>query len=115
MTAADWSRPEWIKTLLCDSQSYWKRITHSALFSDIAAGKLSVERLRFALTNFYPVIENFPMYLGLMLSKAPAGNAGNAVLARQWLMENLHVEQRHANWFVDFAVGFGVPRSYFRK
>jgi pyrroloquinoline quinone (PQQ) biosynthesis protein C len=106
-------QPDWIRALLRDSQEYWTRITRSALFKNIATGALSADRVRFAIKNFYPVIESFPQYLGLMLGKAPQGHSRAAVMARQWLLENLHVEQRHAAWFVDLAAGFGLSRSNF--
>src|SRR5712691_11294156 len=115
MTRVRAQHPEWIKKLLVDSRSYWDRITHSALFTDVTTCKLSVERIRFAITNFYPVIESFPEYLGIMLSKVPPGNAKDAVLAREWLIENLHVEEMHANWFVKLAKVFGVSQSRFVK
>jgi pyrroloquinoline quinone (PQQ) biosynthesis protein C len=107
------AHPNWIRILLRDSQLYWDRITRSALFTNIANGTLPVEGVRFAIKNFYPVIESFPQYLGLMLGKAPQGQSKAAAAARQWVLENLHVEQRHAAWFVDLAAGFGLARSDF--
>jgi pyrroloquinoline quinone (PQQ) biosynthesis protein C len=105
----------WIKKLLLDSRSYWERITCATLFTEIAIGKLSVAQLQYSVTNFYPVIEGFPKYLGIMLAKVPSGNRKEAVLARKWLIENLRSEAKHASWFVDLAAGFGVSRHRFLR
>jgi pyrroloquinoline quinone (PQQ) biosynthesis protein C len=105
--------PIWIGRLLIDSRTYWRRVTNSSLFTEIGNSTFVVERIRFSQIYFYPLIESFPRYLGAMLARVPAGNAKECVRARNWLIENLRVEARHASWWVDFARGFGVPASRF--
>src|SRR6218665_3821500 len=58
------------------AQSFWDRlmplkesIAQHALFSEMAEGKLSLARFRHALLNFYPLVGNFPHYMGLTLAK----------------------------------------------
>ena len=109
------SHPQWIQDLLHKSRKDWNRVTQSKLFTEITERKLPIRKLRFAVKNFYPLIESFPQYLGLMLSRMPRGGANKAALARQWLMENLHVEEKHASWFINLGVGFGLPRSDFSR
>jgi pyrroloquinoline quinone (PQQ) biosynthesis protein C len=107
------THPRWIENFLVKSQTEWNRVTKNALFTEIAERKLPVQMVQFAVKNFYPFIESFPKYLALMLSRIPSGGAKEVALARQWLMENLHVEERHAKWFIDLGVGFGLSRSIF--
>lgn len=106
---------KWLKLLIDNSQIHLKRIIESTIIKEISAGTFSVEQLRFVIKNFYPLVSSFPQYLDLMVAKIPADNKKRSVLAHKWLIENLKVEQNHTSWFVDFAAGFGVPRSEFSE
>jgi pyrroloquinoline quinone (PQQ) biosynthesis protein C len=84
------------------------RIAHHPLFTEMAAGRLSLAKFRHALLNFYPLIGNFPHYMGLTLSKSYEVDVPGVLASRDWLINNIKIEQRHLYWYRDWASGFGV-------
>ncbi|ANF81616.1 TENA/THI-4 domain protein [Acinetobacter sp. NCu2D-2] len=97
------------------SQKFWDdltpskdRISQHPFFKAMADGSLSVESFRYALTNFYPLVAHFPSYMGLALSKATAFHLPGVTETRDWLIQNIKVEERHLDWYRDWAAGFGV-------
>ncbi len=102
--------PEWVTEFLEDIKAYKGRVVGSSFFRAIADGSLSKRQFQGALINFYPLIENFPKYMGLNLAKAPADGSSRSRKARDWLIKNMNVERLHAVWWRDFALGFGVSK-----
>ncbi len=98
----DWARDFWEALVPLKD-----RVVSHPLFSEMAAGELSPERWRRALLGFYPLVENFPKYMGLNLAKVQRGVPGHEE-AKLWLIDNIKVEQRHAYWYQDWAAGFGI-------
>lgn len=97
------------------SQEFWDRLTplkdriaHHPLFEEMASGTLSLNRFRHALLNFYPLVGNFPHYMSLTLAKANHTHLPGMLIARDWLINNVMVEQRHLYWYRDWAKGFGI-------
>jgi len=66
-------------------------------------------------TNFmigiWPVIERFPGYMAQSLLKTRYGRSNGDDLARRWLVRNIRVEQNHAEYWLNWAEGAGVPRQ----
>lgn len=99
----DWAQAFW------DELVPWKdRVVQHPLFVEMAAGTLPLENFRRALLNFYPLIESFPKYMALNLAKTRPGVFPGHEEAKNWLIDNIKVEQRHAYWFQDWAGGFGI-------
>ena len=97
------------------SQQFWDdlvpvkdRISQHPFFQEMAAGTLNIFAFRYALLNFYPLVAQFPAYMGLALAKAIHFQEPGVVEARNWLIQNIKVEERHLQWYQDWAVGFGV-------
>ena len=97
------------------AQQFWDdlvplkdRVVRHPLFEEMAAGSLSLPRFRSALLNFYPLVENFPKYMGLNLAKTRPGRHAGHEEAKNWLIGNIKIEQRHAYWYQDWAMGFGI-------
>lgn len=78
------------------------------LFVHMADGSLHVECFRSALLNFYPLVARFPSYMALSLSKAIHFEQAGVVEARNWLIQNIKIEERHLAWYRDWAAGFGL-------
>ncbi len=100
------------------AQSFWDelvpwkdQVAHHALFEEMGAGTLSLARMRRALLNFYPLVENFPKYMALNLAKVRPGLYPGHEEAKNWMIDNIKVEQRHAYWYQDWASGFGIART----
>lgn len=97
------------------AQQFWDRlvplkdrIANHVLFAEMAEGNLSLARFRRALLNFYPLVANFPHYMALTLAKTTDTTAPGMLLSRDWLINNIRIEQRHLYWYRDWAIGFGI-------
>lgn len=97
------------------SQQFWdhltpykNRISGHPFFMNMADGQLSVKSFRFALLNFYPLVAHFPSFMGLALAKAVNFSEPGVTETRDWLIRNIKVEERHLNWYRDWAAGFGI-------
>ena len=101
----------WSKTFRQALLPYERAIVDGRLFSEMAGGELPTGVFRYALKNFYPLIESFPKLMGLCLAKTAASETGAE--ASGWLIHNIQIERRHANWFRDWAIGFGVNAQDF--
>ncbi|MDP2226014.1 MAG: iron-containing redox enzyme family protein [Moraxellaceae bacterium] len=97
------------------AQAFWERlvplkdqIASHVLFAEMGAGNLSLERFRRALLNFYPLVGNFPHYMALTLAKTVDITQPGMLASRDWLINNIRIEQRHLYWYRDWATGFGI-------
>jgi pyrroloquinoline quinone (PQQ) biosynthesis protein C len=97
------------------SQQFWDdlvpvkdRISQHPFFVEMAKGRLSLHGFRYALIHFYPLVAHFPSYMGLGLSKATDFSQPGVTETRNWLIQNIKVEERHLNWYQDWAIGFGI-------
>ncbi len=97
------------------SESFWNRllpakdrVSNHPFFLDLAAGRLSVRTFQHALLNFYPLVAHFPSYMAMSLAKATAFQSPGVVEARNWLIQNIKIEERHLFWYRDWAMDFGL-------
>jgi pyrroloquinoline quinone (PQQ) biosynthesis protein C len=97
------------------AQDFWDRliphkdaVAQHPLFLAMAEGRLHIDCFRHALLNFYPLVARFPSYMALNLAKAVHFDQAGVTDARHWLTQNIGIEQRHLNWYRDWAVGFGL-------
>ena len=109
------SHPEWVKAFLKFLEPFKDRVVKHRTFKDISSGALTVRQFQEALINFYPLVESFPQYMGLNLSKVPAGNSEWSDKTRYWLIANMNQERRHTKWWKNFAKGFGVSEASLRE
>jgi pyrroloquinoline quinone (PQQ) biosynthesis protein C len=104
--------PEPWRSLLLSSFS---EIANSPFFAAMIAGTLPIDVLKYGLINIYPLVESFPKYLSACLCRLPVNGCGAVEQARIWMTENIKAERRHALWFREFGVGFGVPERLFES
>jgi pyrroloquinoline quinone (PQQ) biosynthesis protein C len=97
--------PEWVLAMDHDLEPYRKQIWNSKLVVQTATGELSLKQVRGWSIQFYPFIESFPQFIATYLAKAPDP------ASRAFLIDNLKVEKRHAEQWIDMAKGFGVSRD----
>jgi pyrroloquinoline quinone (PQQ) biosynthesis protein C len=107
----DTPAPEWAQKFWYDLVPLKDLIVHHPYFKEMEAGILSLERCRRGLINFYPLVENFPKYMALSLAKTTSRSSLGHLEARNWLIDNIYVEQRHADWWRDWAQGFGCTQE----
>lgn len=84
------------------------RVSQHPFFIEFAAGSLDLACVRHALKNFYPLVARFPSYMALNLAKATEFQLPGVTEARNWLIQNIKIEERHLFWYRDWAAGFGL-------
>ncbi|MDF2446342.1 MAG: pyrroloquinoline quinone biosynthesis protein [Moraxellaceae bacterium] len=100
--------PAWAQRFWNDLAPVKDRIATHALFREMADGELSLARFRHALLNFYPLVGNFPHYMALTLARTQEVSRPGMLATRDWLINNIRIEQRHLYWYRDWAMGFGI-------
>lgn len=100
--------PPWAEAFWESLETSKSRIAEHPLFIDMAAGTLDVSCFRHALLNFYPLVANFPHYMALTLARATVVSEPGVLNARDWLIGNIRIEQRHLYWYRDWAKGFAI-------
>jgi pyrroloquinoline quinone (PQQ) biosynthesis protein C len=109
------SHPEWVNEFIQSIEPYKAKVVNSRIFKEMSRGTLDSKRFRGGLINFYPLIENFPLYMALNLAKVPAGDSPWNKKTRYWLITNINQERLHTVWWKQWAVGFGVPKEALDK
>jgi pyrroloquinoline quinone (PQQ) biosynthesis protein C len=95
--------PAWVFEMDIALNPYREAIWASPLVQETSSGQLSLSQVHGWSTQFYPFVEAFPQFMATYLAKAPDA------VSRAFLIDNLKVEKRHAEQWIDMAVGFGVP------
>ncbi|MFC5580126.1 TenA family transcriptional regulator [Rhodanobacter terrae] len=105
------SYPQWAQDMVADCESTKRSVVTHPLWGKMSDGTLG----RFGTANFmvgiWPVIERFPAYMAKSLLKTRFGRSPGDNLARRWLVRNIRVEQNHAEYWLNWAEGAGVPRE----
>jgi pyrroloquinoline quinone (PQQ) biosynthesis protein C len=73
-------------------------------------------QMRKGLLGFYPLIEAFPRHMAIVLSRIDLSLAHahpRAPEARDWLMRNIALEERHREWWIDCGVPLGLQPADF--
>jgi pyrroloquinoline quinone (PQQ) biosynthesis protein C len=96
--------PTWILELRHHIEPTWNAILNCRLIREGSAGKLSLPRMRAWLLQLYPFIETFPKWIALNIPKT------QDVMSRDFLIDNVRVEKRHAEQWIHMAEGFGIKR-----
>lgn len=105
------SYPEWLQGVVAESQDAKMRFTKHELFYQMREGALSRTVLRHFLIGSWPVVQQFPQYMALNLLKVQYGQLPGHDLARRYLIQNIRVEQRHAEYWMDWAEASEVSRN----
>lgn len=98
----------WTTQMLNRLRPAWDGVLDSRLFASTQPGALSEEAWRRTILEFFCVVESFPKYMGVTLAKTTFGQSPKDELARSWLIGNIKVEARHAEWYIDWAAAHGI-------
>lgn len=99
--------PEWAQRFWDNLVPLKNKVVSHPYFEDIQEKRLPVELGQKGLIYFYPLVENFPKFMALNLAKTRRGLPGHQE-AKYWLIQNIKVEQNHADWWHSWAHGFNV-------
>ena len=103
--------PSWLQQVIHESTERRLSVANHELWRQLADGSFALHAHRNLVVGFWPLVDCFPQFLALNLLKTntcrdPAING-----SRAWLSKNLQIEQRHAQWFLDWGEAFGTPRD----
>lgn len=109
--------PRWVEDMLRALRPEWDAACAPRLFRDTAEGaRPPLDHWRRFLSDCFVIVENFPKYMGLSLAKTTYGQRPGDASIRRWLLQNLGVEAKHAEWWIDWMRATGVePESVFGR
>lgn len=105
------SYPQWVADVVGRTSELKAEILDHPIFELMQQNRLSREQAHAFLLNGWPVVEQFPQYMAMNLTKLSFGRSEGQDLARRFLTRNLRVEQNHANYWVDWATGHGLTKQ----
>jgi len=97
------SYPIWLQCVVAETQRDKMRVVDHELFSLMRDAKLPVVAMRRFLQGVWPTIEQFPQFMSMNLKKLSHGSSAGEDLARRYLIHNIRVEQKHAEYWVEWA------------
>lgn len=101
------SYPEWLQAVVEELHPLRERVTRHELFVRMREAALEPGPTRNFFVRVWPVIEQFPQYMGRNLAKLRYGEPGHD-LARSFLTRNIRVERHHADYWAQWAEAAGV-------
>lgn len=104
------SYPRWLQDIVADLKHLRDRVAGHRLFLQMRDAVVPSVAAENFFVRVWPVIEQFPQYMGRNLAKLEFGKPGHD-LARVFLTRNVRVEQSHADLWVEWAEASGVPRE----
>ncbi len=94
--------PAWVIDMDQYLQPYRDDILKCQLIRQTSLGELSLRQVQGWNIQFYPFIESFPQFIALNLAKAMDP------MSRSFLIDNVKVEKKHADQWINMAKGFGI-------
>lgn len=103
--------PQWLKDVVHETSPHAQVVAHHEAWYRFSDATIPEEQHHALLIGFWPLIERFPQFLALNLLKCAYGEDAGLNKARGWLIKNLRIEQRHAEWYRDWAQSSGISRN----
>jgi pyrroloquinoline quinone (PQQ) biosynthesis protein C len=104
------SYPLWVREIVAQVEGLRADVAGHRLFRQMRDASLPPHASMNFFIRVWPVIEQFPQYMGRNLAKLQYGSPGHD-LARVFLTRNVRVEQSHADFWVDWAAASGVAQD----
>jgi pyrroloquinoline quinone (PQQ) biosynthesis protein C len=97
------SYPVWLQRVVADTHRNKLRVVDHELFTLMRDAKLPAPAMQRFLKGVWPTIEQFPQFMSMNLRKVSHGASAGEDLARRYLIHNIRVEQKHAEYWVEWA------------
>jgi pyrroloquinoline quinone (PQQ) biosynthesis protein C len=97
------SYPAWLQRVVAATQRDKMRVVDHELFELMREAKLPLAAMQRFLKGIWPTIEQFPQFMAMNLKKVSYGTNPGEDLARRYLIHNIRVEQKHAEYWVEWA------------
>lgn len=101
------SYPSWVQDMVHACEPARTRVIRHELYRQIKDNQASPQSLREFLIGVWPVIWQFPQYMGMSLGRIDEGLPGSEE-ARSYLIQNIRVEDIHAKLWADWAEAHGI-------
>jgi pyrroloquinoline quinone (PQQ) biosynthesis protein C len=105
------SYPQWAQDMVADCAGTRERVLSHPIWNMMMNLELDEASTRNFMMGLWPFIERFPSFMALNLLKTRYGRSPGDDMARRWLVRNIRVEQNHAEYWINWAEGAGVPRD----
>ncbi|TAN04903.1 MAG: TenA family transcriptional regulator [Rhodanobacteraceae bacterium] len=105
------SYPQWAQDMVAECDPVKRTVVDHELWKVMCDSTPSRESTANFMIGIWPVIERFPAYMAQSLLKTRYGRSDGDDLARRWLVRNIRVEQNHAEYWLNWAEGAGIPRE----
>ncbi|MGH8190659.1 MAG: TenA family transcriptional regulator [Rhodanobacteraceae bacterium] len=105
------SYPQWAQDMVHECDVVKKTLLDHELWGVMCSGRMGRQSTVNFMVGTWPLIERFPGYMAQSLLKTRYGRSEGDNLARRWLVRNIRVEQNHAEYWLNWAEGAGIPRS----
>jgi pyrroloquinoline quinone (PQQ) biosynthesis protein C len=94
--------PEWVLEMNHRLAPYRNAIVDCKLVQGGSTGILPLKKMRAWIIQLYPFIETFPKWIALIITKT------HDPRSRGYMIDNLRMEKKHAEQWVNMAQGFGI-------
>jgi len=108
------SYPVWLQRVVHETTPHKRRVVDHELFSLMRDARLPLASLQRFLIGVWPTIEQFPRFMAMNLKKAGYGEGAGVDMARRYLIQNIRVEQKHAEHWATWASAAGLSLSDLR-
>ncbi len=105
------SYPQWAQDMVEACEDARRSVVTHELWDRMREDRIEAVSTRNFMIGIWPVIERFPGYMAQSLLKTQYGRSPGDDMARRWLVRNIRVEQNHAEYWLHWAVGAGIPRE----
>lgn len=105
------SYPQWAQDMIAACEPARRSVRDHVMWDLMSEGRIDLTTMRNFMVGTWSLIERFPSFMALNLLKTQYGRSPGDNLARRWLVRNIRVEQNHAEYWLDWADGAGVPRG----
>jgi pyrroloquinoline quinone (PQQ) biosynthesis protein C len=102
------SYPVWVQRVARETGPYKQRVVEHQLFALMRDAKLPLAAMRRFLVGVWPTIEQFPRFMAMNLKKIGYGDSVGEDMARRYLIQNIRVEQKHAEHWAAWAGSAGL-------
>jgi pyrroloquinoline quinone (PQQ) biosynthesis protein C len=109
------SYPAWLQQVVAQTSADKARVVDHEFFALLRDARLPLAALQKFMIGAWPTIEQFPRFMAMNLKKVSYGHSKGEDMARHYLIQNIRVEQKHAEHWVTWAKAAGVTLEQLHK
>ncbi len=97
------SYPQWAQDMVDACETTKREVVDHDIWPAMCSLAMTPEQTSTFMVGLWPVIEGFPGYMARSLLKTRYGRSAGDDMARRWLVRNIRVEQKHAEYWLHWA------------